>query len=100
MMREVNSFRMSLDVSGVRRTGGHCRSYSPLPSRFNTVKPAFFASETETGLSFTGELNVEMILRTGFLQAGHWVSGGADSGRRKVNLPPQTLHSPSHSSYS
>ena len=64
------------------------------------MKPAFLASETETGLSFTGELNVEMILRTGFLQAGHSVNVAADSGRRSVNLPPQTLQSPSHNSYS
>jgi len=41
-----------------------------------------------------------MILRTGFLQAGHLVSGGADNGRFNVNAPPQTLHSPSHNSYS
>ena len=40
------------------------------------------------------------ILRTGFLQAGQWVRGVVESGRSKVNLPPQTLQSPSHSSYS
>ena len=40
------------------------------------MKPAFFASETESGFSFTGELNVEMILRTGFLQSGHFVNSG------------------------
>jgi hypothetical protein len=78
----------------------HCRSYSPLLTRLSTVNPAFFASETESGLSFTGELKVEMILRTGFLHAGHLTSGGAESGRRRVNLPPHTLQSPSHSSYS
>jgi hypothetical protein len=54
----------------------------------------------ETGLSFCGELKPEMILRTGFLHAGQCVSGLADSGRRNVNFPPQTLQSPSHSSYS
>ena len=78
----------------------YCRSYSALPRRLSTVKPAFLASETESGFSFTGELNVEMILRTGFLQSGHFVNSGTESGRRKVNLPPQILQSPSHSSYS
>jgi hypothetical protein len=47
-----------------------------------------------------GELKVEMILRTGFLHAGHFVNSGALTGRRKVNLPPQTLQSPSQISYS
>src|SRR5436309_5540438 len=47
-----------------------------------------------------GELNVEKTFRTGFLHAGHWVKGAAEAGRRKLNLPPHTLHSPSHSSYS
>jgi hypothetical protein len=41
-----------------------------------------------------------MILRTGFLQAGHFVNSGALNGRRRVNFPPQTLQSPSHNSYS
>jgi hypothetical protein len=54
----------------------------------------------ETGFSFCGELKLEMILRTGFLQAGQFVSGLAESGRFKVNFPPQTLQSPSHNSYS
>jgi len=78
----------------------HCLSYSPLPIFLSTVKPAFFASEKDTGLSFCGELKLEMILRTGFLHAGQFVSGLAESGRFNVNFPPQTLHSPSHSSYS
>ena len=78
----------------------YCLSYSPLPRRFKTVNPAFLASLTETGLSFMGELNVEMTLRTGFLQAGHLVNSAAVSGRRKVNLPPQAAHLPSQSSYS
>ena len=73
------------------------RSYSPLPTRFNTVNPAFFALEIETRV---GELNVDRTLRTGFLQAGQCVSGLADNGRFKVNLPPHTLQSPSQSSYS
>lgn len=74
----------------------HCRSYSPLPLRFKTVKPAFFASLIESGFSLTGELKVEMSFRTGRLQAGHLVSSGALTGRRSVNWPPQALHSPSH----
>src|ERR1035437_1003826 len=78
----------------------HCRSYSPLLIFFSTVNPAFFASEMDNGLSLCGELKVEMILRTGFLHAGQCVSGLAESGRRRVNFPPQTLQSPSHSSYS
>ena len=81
-------------------TRPYCRSYSPLLTRFSTVNPAFFASEIESGLSLTGELNVEMTLRTGRLHAGHLVRGGADRGLRSVNFPPQTLQSPSHSSYS
>jgi len=47
-----------------------------------------------------GELKVERTLRTGFLQAGHWVKGAAESGRRRVNLPPHTAQLPSQSSYS
>src|ERR1035441_6615191 len=78
----------------------HCRSYSPLLTFLSTVNPAFFASEMDNGLSLCGELKVEMILRTGFLHAGQCVRGLAESGRRKVKLPPQTLQSPSHSSYS
>ena len=31
-----------------------------------------------------GELNVEITLRTGFLQAGHCVRGAAESGRRMI----------------
>jgi len=61
------------------------------------VNPAFFASEIETVL---GELKVDHTRRTGFLQAGHLVNGGADSGRRKVNFPPHAAHFPSQSSYS
>jgi len=64
------------------------------------VNPLLLASETESGLALRGELKVEMILRTGFLHAGHFVNGGAESGRRNVNFPPHTLQSPSHSSYS
>ena len=83
-----------------RTTGfqpSYCRSYSPLLTRFRTVNPAFLASETETCF---GELNVERILRTGFLHAGQCVSGLADSGRFSVNFPLQTAQSPSHNSYS
>lgn len=78
----------------------YCFSYSPLFTRLRTVKPALLASETESGLSFWGELKLERILRTGFLQAGHLVSSGALAGRRNVNLPPQALQLPSHNSYS
>jgi len=78
----------------------YCRSYSPLLTRFSTVNPAFLASVTESGFSFAGELKVEMILRTGFLQAGHWVRAAALSGRRNVNRPPHTTQLPAHSSYS
>jgi len=75
----------------------YCRSYSPLLSRLNTLNPAFFASETESAL---GVLKVDQSRRTGFLHAGHWVNGLAERGRRRVNRPPHTLHSPSQSSYS
>src|SRR5438045_2636174 len=75
----------------------HWRSYSPLLTRFSTVNPAFLASVIESGFSRVGELNVEINLRTGFLHAGHWARGVAPKGRRKVNLPPQARHSPSHS---
>src|SRR4051794_3829412 len=84
-------------ITPFRHPPPYCRSYSPLPTFFNTVKPAFLASENERVL---GELKVDMSLRTGFLQAGHLVNSCASSGRRKVNLPPQTLQSPSHNSYS
>src|SRR5262249_49319515 len=46
---------------------GYCRSYSPLLTRFNTVNPAFFASEIER---LFGELKADQAFRTGFLQAG------------------------------
>jgi hypothetical protein len=47
-----------------------------------------------------GELKEEKTFRTGFLHAGHFSNAGAESGRRSVNFPPQTLQSPSHNSYS
>src|SRR5262245_55714128 len=75
----------------------HCLSYSPLPTLLSTLNPAFFASEMER---VRGELNDERSFLTGFLQAGHLVSGTAERGRRRTNLPPQTLQSPSQSSYS
>jgi hypothetical protein len=78
----------------------YCFSYSPLLSRLSTVKPAFFASVTDNGLSFIGELNDEIIFRTGFLHAGQFVNGLADSGRFSVNFPPHTAQLPSHNSYS
>ena len=76
---------------------GYCRSYSPLLTRLRTVKPAFLASEIESVL---GELKVDHTRRTGFLQAGHWVRCGAESGLRKVNFPPHAAQFPSQSSYS
>jgi hypothetical protein len=54
----------------------------------------------DSGLSFMGEVKEEKTFRTGLLQAGQWVSGLAERGRFNVNFPPQTLQSPSHSSYS
>lgn len=89
-------------TTAFRRGAGlpYCRSYSPLLTRLSTVKPAFLASETESGFSFTGELKPEMIFRTGFRQAGHRVKGGALSGRRKVKWPPHAVQLPSQSSYS
>src|SRR5437667_3100324 len=75
----------------------YCLSYSPLLTFFSTVNPAFFASEIE---SDRGELKDENTFRTGFLHAGHCVSGAADNGRRKTNFPPHTLQSPLQSSYS
>src|SRR5215472_10511104 len=87
-----------LDTAGAKTfLSSYCFSYSPLPTRLRTLKPAFLASEMESAL---GELKLEKTLRTGFLQAGHLVSGAAERGRRKTNLPPQTLQPPSHSSYS
>ncbi len=78
----------------------YCFSYAPLSVRFITVKPAFFASEKDNGFNFIGELKLEMTRRTGRLQAGHFVSSVADSGRRRVKRPPQGLQLPSQSSYS
>jgi hypothetical protein len=79
---------------------GYCFSYSPFPRRLRTVKPAFLASESDGGLDLTGELKVEMILRTGRRQAGQTFNGAALIGRRNVNWPPHTMQSPSHNSYS
>jgi hypothetical protein len=47
-----------------------------------------------------GVLKPEMILRTGFLHAGHFTSGGAEIGRFNVKVPPQILQLPAHNSYS
>src|SRR5437899_10514918 len=85
---------------GRQQATRYWRSYSPLPSRLRTVNPAFLASLTEGGLVLIGELNVEMILRTGRLQAGQGVSSGALTGRRSGNVPPQTMQAPSDISYS
>lgn len=47
-----------------------------------------------------GVLKEEISFRTGFLQAGHFVSSGALTGRRSVNRPPQAIQPPSETSYS
>jgi hypothetical protein len=83
--------------SGRRMSALYCLSYSPFPKRLNTLKPAFLACEIERDL---GELKVDQTFRTGFLHAGQFVSGLADTGRRSVNLPPHTGQFPSQSSYS
>jgi hypothetical protein len=75
----------------------YCLSYLPLSTFLSTLNPAFFARAISFPFS---ELNVEKILRTGLRHAGQFVSGVAESGRFNVNFPPQTLQSPSHSSYS
>jgi len=54
----------------------------------------------DSGLSLCGVLKPEMIFRTGFLHDGHFVNGAAEIGRFNVNVPPHTLQSPSHNSYS
>jgi hypothetical protein len=97
---EIGISEESQDPASAFARESYCRSYSPLLTRLSTVNPAFLASVTESGLSLMGELKVERILRTGFLQAGQLVKGFAESGRRSVNLPPHTLQAPSHSSYS
>lgn len=76
------------------------RSYSPLLTRFRTVKPAFLASEMLKGFEMLGVLNPLMIFRTGFLHAGQADNGGAESGLRNVNFPPHAAQLPSHNSYS
>ena len=78
----------------------YCRSYSPFLIFLSTVNPAFFAAEMDNGFNLCGVLNAEMIFRTGFLHAGQFVNGLADSGRFNVNFPPHTARLPSHNSYS
>ena len=90
----------AISIANKATGGSYWRSYSPLLLFLSTVNPAFLASEIEVGLSLMGELKLERTLRTGFLQAGHCVSGLALKGRSRVNFPPHTLQSPSHSSYS
>jgi len=68
-----------------------------LPSRLKTLNPAFLAAESDSDL---GELKVDKTFRTGFLQAGQFVSGLAETGRCNVNFPPHTAQAPSQSSYS
>jgi hypothetical protein len=81
-------------------TQAYCRSYSPLPNRFNTVNPAFLASVMDNGFSLVGVLKVEITFRTGFLHSGQVFISGALMGRRNANRPPQMVQSPSQSSYS
>jgi hypothetical protein len=68
-----------------------------LPSRLKTLNPAFLASDNDSAL---GELKVEKTFLTGFLHAGQFVSGFAETGRCNVNFPPHTAQAPSQSSYS
>src|SRR5476649_3087238 len=94
--RVKNEFKIKITFC-TRHSAGYCRSYLPLSTFLSTVNPAFFARTRS--FPFAG-LNVDKILRTGFLHAGQFVSGLAESGRFNVNFPPQTLQPPSHSSYS
>ena len=55
----------------------YCFSYSPLLTRFNTVKPAFFASETER---FFGELKADHTLPNWFLASGTTGQRGSREG--------------------
>ena len=84
---QISSYRKSLPAS----KWIYCLSYSPLLTFLSTVNPAFLASEMDSGLSLCGVLKPEMILRTGFLQAGQFVSGLADSGRFKREFPAAHL---------
>jgi hypothetical protein len=81
----------------VKSQARYCFSYSPLLTFLRTVNPAFFASDID---KLFGELKVDQILLTGFLQAGQFANGLAESGRCKVNFPPHTAQLPSQSSYS
>src|SRR5258706_18328 len=78
----------------------HCFSYSPLPRRLSTVKPAFFASLMDVGFVRWGVLIVERPLRPGFWQAGLCVNPAALKGRRSVTRPPPAEKLPWHNSYS
>jgi hypothetical protein len=78
----------------------YCRSYSPFPTRFKILNPAFFASTTDNGFVSFGVLKVEITFRTAFLQRGHFSRASRPIGRCNENFPPQTLQSPSHTSYS
>src|SRR4051812_19641472 len=60
----------------------------PFVDPFKHSEPGFFCVCDREGLSLMGELNEEMILRTGFLHAGQFVNGLAESGRCSVNFPP------------
>jgi hypothetical protein len=68
-------------------------------SRFsNTVKPAFFASETESGFVILGELiPLEISFLTGPLQSGHVSMGGRVTGRL-ISKPLRQIRQPFSSS--
>jgi hypothetical protein len=59
----------------------YCFSYSPFPTFFRMVNPAFFASLTDNGLEIFGVLKFEITLRTGFLQSGQCSNAGRLIGR-------------------
>jgi hypothetical protein len=59
----------------------YCFSYSPFPTFFKIVNPAFFASLTDKGFETFGVLNFEITFRTGFLQSGQFSNAGRLIGR-------------------
>jgi hypothetical protein len=69
MFSEVEVRYRWLEIAG--QIIRHWRSYSPFETRFSTVKPAFLASEIDTGLLIEGVLNPEISFLTGLRQAGH-----------------------------
>jgi hypothetical protein len=82
------------------KCGAHWRSYSPFSTRFQTLKPAFLASDTESGLTILGVENPLMSFCTGLRQSGHFSRGGAEIERFNEKLPLQIRQSPEQGSYS